>query len=157
MKFPTLIERFIDPWGFLSNFYGCKVTYEDEDYPSVEHAYQAAKTLDKKKRMVFQFPGLKPGKAKELGSKLVLRPDWEEVKVGIMRELLIQKFYGTVLRRKLLCTGAAQLIEGNYWHDEFWGVCDGTCKRGPHEPNGLNWLGILLMEVRVFYGGLKAA
>jgi ribA/ribD-fused uncharacterized protein len=83
------------------------------------------------------------------------RADWLGVNIDIMRDLLLQKFYPTVLRRKLLATFAATLVEGNYWHDEFWGVCDGTCRQGPHEPKGQNILGMLLMEVRVHYGGLK--
>jgi predicted NAD-dependent protein-ADP-ribosyltransferase YbiA (DUF1768 family) len=31
------------------------------------------------------------------------------------------------------------LIEGNYWKDTFWGICDGI---------GKNYLGKILMEVR---------
>lgn len=156
-ELPKLIDRFIGPWAFLSNFYLGTVVYENDAYPSVEHAYQAAKAIDPKRRATFQLPGVTSGRAKSLGRKLIIRPDWDTVRVDIMRDLLLQKFNPTVLRRKLLCTFAATLVEGNYWHDEFWGVCDGDCRQGPHEPNGQNMLGVLLMETRAHYGGLKAA
>lgn len=148
---PTEIKSFSGQWSFLSNFYLCTVKYDGANYPSVEHAYQAAKAADPKRRATFQLVGVSPGKAKSLGRKLILRPDWEEVKVGIMRDLLIQKFYPTLLRRKLLSTFTAVLIEGNYWHDQYWGVCNGDCLYGPHEPSGENMLGKLLMEVRNHY------
>lgn len=154
-QLPTLIDRFIEPWSFLSNFYSCTVEYEGEVYHSVENAYQAAKAADPKRRSTFQLPGVTSGQAKSLGRKLIIRPDWDEVRVDIMRDLLLQKFYPTILRRKLLSTFAATLVEGNYWHDEFWGVCDGGCRQGPHEPNGKNMLGILLMDTRIHFGGLK--
>jgi len=150
-QLPTLIDRFIEPWSFLSNFYSCTVEYEGEVYHSVENAYQAAKAADPKRRSTFQLPGVTSGQAKSLGRKLIIRPDWDEVRVDIMRDLLLQKFYPTILRRKLLCTFTANLVEGNNWHDLFFGVCDGTCRKGPHEPEGLNHLGRLLMEVREYY------
>jgi predicted NAD-dependent protein-ADP-ribosyltransferase YbiA (DUF1768 family) len=36
-------------------------------------------------------------------------------------------------------TGDRKLVEGNYWHDTFWGVCNGV---------GENYLGEILMHVR---------
>lgn len=38
------ICKFDGKYSFLSNFYPCKVIYDGMRYPSVEHAYQAAKT-----------------------------------------------------------------------------------------------------------------
>jgi ribA/ribD-fused uncharacterized protein len=68
------------------------------------------------------------------------RPDWEDVKVGIMWQLLTDKFIRHEnLRRQLLATGDEELVEGNTWGDRFWGVCDGE---------GRNMLGVLLMRVR---------
>ena len=151
MNLPTEIRGFFGEWRFLSNFHPCHVTLDGEVYLSTEHAYQAAKTLNFKEREKFRFAGVEPKHAKRMGSALALRPDWEEVKVGIMRDLLMQKFYPTILRRKLLCTFTAELVEGNNWHDCFYGVCDGTCRQGPHEPEGQNVLGQLLMEVREYY------
>ena len=45
------------------------------------------------------------------------------------------------LKEKLLATGDAELIEGNTWHDTYWGY-DITKKRGK------NKLGKILMVVR---------
>lgn len=143
MKLPTRIDRFWGEWGFLSNFAPCEVWLDGVKYPSVEHAYQAAKTLDLEQREKFLLNGITPGMAKRMGKTLKLRPDWDGVKMGIMRDLLMQKFSPSILRRKLLSTFQAELIEGNTWGDTFWGVCDGI---------GENWLGKLLMEVRQHYG-----
>jgi ribA/ribD-fused uncharacterized protein len=143
-------------WAFLSNFYPCTVTYDGVAYPSVEHAYQAAKTLNPKEREKFLYAGVTAGRAKAMGDTInksgKRRADWNEINIGIMRDLLIQKFYPTSFRRKLLSTFTANLVEGNNWHDTFWGLCEGTCNQGPHEPTGENVLGQLLMEVRAYYG-----
>ncbi len=155
MKLPVEIRSFSGDWGFLSNFYPCSITYEEIVYPSVEHAYQAAKTLNLQDREKFLYAGVTAGRAKRMGDSLTLRPDWnDDFKVHLMRDLLMQKFYPTILRRKLLCTFSANLIEGNWWHDVWWGVCEGACSQGVHDPEGLNHLGILLMEVRKHYGGI---
>jgi ribA/ribD-fused uncharacterized protein len=151
VKLPTRIDSFTGVWAFLSNFHPSEVYLDGVVYASVEHAYQAAKTLDLKQREKFCFLGVTPARAKKMGRSLKLRPDWEEVKIGIMRELLMQKFSPSIPKRKLLSTFQAELIEGNYWHDTFWGVCMGKCDF-PHAPLGENWLGKLLMEVRKHYG-----
>ena len=80
-----------------------------------------------------------PGKAKRLGRKVTLRPDWEQIKTYTMLLLLRIKFSDENLATKLLETGEQKLIEGNSWGDCFWGVCDGV---------GENHLGKLLMQVR---------
>ena len=64
----------------------------------------------------------------------------EDIKIPLMRSLLREKFVQEPERSILLATGDEELIEGNWWHDTFWGQCPlGT---------GENWLGRLLMEVR---------
>jgi hypothetical protein len=47
----------------------------------------------------------------------------------------------------LLLTGDEELIEGNFWGDVFWGVCNGV---------GKNHLGKILMEVRSELGGAQS-
>lgn len=133
------IDSFNGEHRFLSNFYPSKVKLSDGDYASIEHAYQAAKTTPDK-REAFRRPGVTASEAKKLGRHVPMHPDWEEVKVGIMHSLLRQKFrLGSPLAAKLLATGDAELEEGNYWGDTFWGVCRGK---------GENQLGRLLMLVR---------
>lgn len=137
------IDSFRGEYAFLSNFHPCQVYHDGILYPSVEHAFQAAKTLSFGQRWeISQYPADLKGaaRAKRTGKTLVLRPDWSEARVSIMHELVLQKFARhPALRHMLLATGNAELIEGNYWHDHFWGVCHGT---------GENHLGLILMDVR---------
>lgn len=135
------IDSFTGDHKFLSNFYPCKIMLDDVEYPSVEHAYQAAKTTDTDDRKPFhQHPLPTAGQSKKLGRKLKIRPDWESVKLQVMEELLIQKFADSTLKKQLQETGDAKLIEGNWWGDTFWGVDQ---KKG-----GKNHLGKLLMKIR---------
>lgn len=122
---------------FLSNFFPVTVKYEGHPYPSVEHAYQAAKTSDFSLRAAIARME-SPGKAKRNAPP---RPkDWNFRSVGVMRILLREKFKrGSNLARLLLKTGDAYLEEENSWGDTFWGVCEGE---------GQNMLGKLLMERR---------
>ena len=132
------IDKFENEYSFLSTFYPCTIIYDNNKYPSVEHAFQAAKTKNKQEQFKI-WQAATPGIAKRLGRKVTLREDWEEVKVEVMREFIHQKFQDKTLKKLLLMTEDAELIEGNYWHDYFWGTCNGK---------GLNHLGKILMEER---------
>lgn len=138
---------------FLSNFYQGDPTLPQRlwGYATTEHFYQAMKTLDKTRRVMIKATD-NAGGAKRLGnsSRTVLRPGWDEgLKNEVMKKALEVKFArGTELARKLVETGDAHLIEGNYWHDTYWGVCEGECHRGPHAPVGDNELGVLLIKIR---------
>jgi len=142
-----MIDSFHGKYRFLSNFWKVPIEYEGTIYPTLEHAYQASKSYSIGYRTRI-LSAATPGEAKRLGRVVELRPDWELLKEGFMLVFLRQKFHFPELREKLLATGEEELIEGNGWHDEFWGVCDGSCRYGPHSPNGLNKLGKLLMKVR---------
>ena len=112
--------------------------------PSLEHAYQALKTLFPQERArVLLAPT--PEKSKVRGQAVTLRSDWEEVKLPLMEELLAEKFSRGHLRWDLAATEKLELVETNYWHDQFWGDC--FCRRHDETP-GLNHLGQLLMELR---------
>ena len=134
------INEFKGEFRFLSNFWPCKVCLDNVEYPSVECAYQAAKSLDPNVRKFFL--NASSAQAKQLGKMIAIRKDWNEVKVPIMYNLVWQKFSNDeTLRQKLLQTGSAELIEGNTWGDTFWGV---DMRSG----NGKNILGKILMETR---------
>ena len=133
-----MITAFQGEYRWLSNFWPSQVIFEGQTYPTVEHAYQAAKTLDYDARGFIKSCAT-PGEAKRASKNLVLRTDWEQVKVGIMESLLKQKFAWPALRDKLLVTKSEELVEGNTWNDTFWGVCRGK---------GQNTLGKLLMAIR---------
>lgn len=138
-----MIDSFDGEYRFLSNFFPCWVFYEGISYPSTEHAYQAAKSLDNQVRLIISC--LKtPGQSKRAGREIQIRPDWEDVKEQIMYDLLKLKFSIPHLKEKLLATGDLQLIEGNTWHDCVWGVCSCTKCGGV----GTNLLGKLLIRVR---------
>ena len=139
MKTPAeAIISFTGKYRFLSNFHMCYIRWGGGNlYPSVENAYQAAKTMDMNERI--KFLNIYPGAAKKLGRTLKLRENWEDVKVGTMLVLLAIKFSEPKLRAKLLATGDAKLVEGNDWGDTYWGVCNGE---------GHNMLGKLLVELR---------
>lgn len=138
------IDHFSGPYQFLSNFYAAQVGYEGVEYQTVEHAYQASKTLNLHQRR-FIADSRKPGIAKIRGRNVTLRPDWEQLKLGIMEVLVLQKFTRYPdLREKLLRTGDLELVEGNNWNDTFWGVV----KQADGSETGLNHLGLILMNVR---------
>lgn len=134
----TPINKFTGEYRFLSNFHPAVVHLDGHRYPTVEHAFQAAKTLDATHRASIGAAQT-PGAAKRLGRLGTLRPGWDLMRVAVMRDLLQQKFAAPDLRRALLATGDAALEEGNWWGDAFWGVCNGR---------GENVLGRLLMEIR---------
>jgi N-glycosidase YbiA len=132
------ISHFRGPHRWLSNFWPAKVTLDGMEFSTVEHGYQAAKTLDMAVRaQIAVLPT--PGEAKRMGRKLEVREGWDGMKLKVMEDLLLQKFADADLRQKLLDTGDAYLEEQNTWEDFFWGVCDGK---------GENHLGKLLMATR---------
>lgn len=133
-----MIAEFKGRYKFLSNFWPCEVWLETK-YPSVEHAYQASKTFNISQRKEIKDADT-PGKAKRLGKKVDLRSDWEFVKLEVMYDLVMQKFFNNEeLMWKLLDTDDEELVEGNTWGDTFWGVCNGA---------GENRLGKILMRAR---------
>lgn len=144
----NVIDAFRGPHASLSNFFPVKIKFEGLEYPSVEHAFQAAKTLDEGARaLVAQAPGA--GAAKKIGKALgIQRKHWAEVvRFEVMEELLGLKFNKCLhpdLVSDLLATGDAVLVEGNHWHDNVWGscMCDKCGRRGA------NALGRMLMKLR---------
>ena len=123
--------------SFLSNMHPVFVTFEGVRYPSVENAFQAAKTLNLEDREVFRV--CSSSEAKKEGRKVVLRSDWDSKRIDIMRNLLKDKFSQPKFKEKLLETNDAEIIEGNTWGDTFWGV---------YKNSGENNLGKLIMSIR---------
>ena len=133
------IYGFDGDYRFLSNFYPSIVEYDGLQYPTVEHAYQAAKTLNPTQREEIQLCG-QAWKAKKLGRYVHMRHDWNDIKVQTMEVLLRKKFVGYhELSLKLYQTNDLYIEETNHWGDIFWGVCNG---------HGQNVLGNLLMKIR---------
>jgi ribA/ribD-fused uncharacterized protein len=138
------IDRFVGELEIFSNFFPEPVMLDGVKYDSNEYAFQAAKTDNPEERERVRLCST-PGKAKRMGRKVALRPDWESVKLQVMEILLIQKFSNPELRQKLVDTWPLKIVEGNNWHDNFWGDCDcGKCTN----IKGQNHLGRLLMKLR---------
>jgi ribA/ribD-fused uncharacterized protein len=139
------ITSFKDSNSFLSNFHPCEVHFEGMIFGSSEHAFQAAKTTDIEERHGIQDCST-PGQAKRAGRRVTLRPDWDAIKLDVMREIVRDKFKRNPdLWERLAQTENAELVEGNHWHDDFWGVC--SCEGCSHV-KGQNNLGKILMEIR---------
>ncbi len=141
---------------FHSNFYGVKpgedrltIVFQDVEYPTVEHAYVAAKLTDLALREeVRRLP--KPGQAKSFlkDRGLTERPGWDEMKLAVMEDLVRQKFAHPKLAAMLLATGNEALIEGTTW-DVFWGIDERTGE-------GENHLGKIQMKIRAELQGTRA-
>jgi len=133
---------FFGAFRFMSNFYPLQsgVSFEEIVYPSVEHAYQAAKYPFNERR---QFVEITAGHAKKLG-KLAPKFNakrWAKKKYDIMYALNWQKFINNYnLQEKLVMTDGCHLEERNSWGDTDWG----TNEQGVGENN----LGKILMRVR---------
>lgn len=130
---------------FLSNFYeGLPFLWRGLTYRSAEAAFQSAKCMTEAERET--FCRMSPERAKWKGRSVNLRTDWEQVKDGIMYEIVREKFtQDAELAKRLKATGDCELVEGNTWGDRYWGVDLRAMK-------GQNKLGKILMRVR---DGLK--
>ena len=149
------IVSFRNEFAFLSNFHILQAPIiallDPADQSSrvrvytSEHFFMMAKTQDPaERRKIAQAPT--PGKAKRLGREVTLRADWEPVKLDVMLYALRKKFGNNPdIAKRLLKTGDRALVEGNVWHDNFWGNC--FCPKCMRK-KGLNHLGRLLMKVR---------
>jgi predicted NAD-dependent protein-ADP-ribosyltransferase YbiA (DUF1768 family) len=132
------ITSFKGEHAFLSNF------YKFDGRITTEHIFQSLKT-EHPLWQTFILDAEEPGDAKTRGRMAPMREGWDDMRVAVMSNVLKIKFRpGSVMLQKLIDTGDAELIEGNWWGDKFWGVCDGT---------GLNHLGKELMKIRRFYSG----
>ena len=122
----------------LSNMYPCSVRVAWGSFGSAEAAFQAAKDPSVAK----QFETIDGFAAKKLGRRVSLRPDWEAVKVDIMRQVVEAKFSNPELNTVLTNT-TGPLVEYNTHYDDFWGQ---VLKNGRWV--GHNHLGRLLVEQR---------
>jgi ribA/ribD-fused uncharacterized protein len=139
------IKTFTGAHAFLSNFWPSPINYEGIEYPTVEHAFQAAKTKDVEIRQTIA-KAKTAGAAKRAGGKRGILKDfdhvyWEANKNRIMLDICRVKFCFPGLRDLLEATKDAVLEEGNNWNDTYWGISLKTGK-------GHNNLGLILMRIR---------
>lgn len=137
------IEAFTGEYRFLSNFWPAPVFLETVEFPTVEQAYQAAKFNPSIPAIRQKIYAATPAEAKRIAREyaVLTRFDWHKVRYNLMHHLVHQKFTRHKhLADMLRATGAAELVEGNWWNDTYWGVCQGV---------GHNYLGKILMNVRM--------
>lgn len=153
-----------DGYYEFSNFYLCEFTYNGIVYKSSEHAFQTAKFLhDKSSPQDIEYSKvirnantpnisrilglqkisggyqwrtqLNPFIKKSIEEGAKIRDDWDNIKVELMQDILLQKFsQNEHCKQLLIMTGNKMLIE-NSPRDPFWGY-------------PLNMLGKTLMNVR---------
>ena len=129
---------FRNEYWFLSNMYPVKIVDNGITYNSTENYYQAHKTFAPKSHD--EIAASSPFESKKLGRKIVLRNDWNDIKLKVMARAIVLKFtQNENLSKRLAETGNIELIETNTWGDTYWGVCNGV---------GRNELGKLLMKLR---------
>ncbi|MBR6571695.1 MAG: NADAR family protein [Clostridia bacterium] len=132
-------------YDFLSNMYTVDFEWDGRVYHSSEAAFQSAKSLDPEERE--RFTVMNGVTAKRAGKKVNLRSDWERVKDAVMEDVVRAKFtQNPELAQRLIATGDMELVEGNRWHDSYWGY-DLISKKGE------NHLGKILMKIREELGG----
>lgn len=148
-----VIDEFTGVNKFLSNFYEGELVWRDTTYPSAEHAFQAAKTLDTDERAKI-IAAESPLAAKRLGRACTLKRNWEYIKLGTMKSIIVAKFQPkTKITGKLLNTGNMFLMEGNDWGDDYWGAIWNET----HEQwIGWNYLGFILMARRAELAAIDA-
>jgi len=134
-----VIDEFKGQYSCFSNFYPRQVKYKDKIYKTKEHAYQCQKATNQEDFDSI-FNSSTPFQAKQRGKQIQIKKYWNQFKVSIMKQIVLEFFkqHGD-LKDILLSTNTFLLIEGNHWNDTFWGVCNGV---------GENHLGKILMEVR---------
>lgn len=148
------VMRFVGEYEFLSNFYHAPyiTDYVKADgstgkiiVDTVEHEFQAGKASHLLERhQILMAPT--PMAAKKLGRRCAISPLWDREKEEWMYGCLKNKFkQNWDLALRLLATEGQTLVEGNHWHDNYWGMCD--CDRCGTTP-GKNRLGHLLMMLR---------
>ena len=134
------ITGFSGRWEALSNWFPATVVWSGKQYPSVEHAFQAAKAAAEPEQAEAIRKAASPKEAHALGQQLSLPLTWERQRLKLMETLLRDKFRRDgALRERLLRTENKNLIANNKWGEGFWGVSGG---------NGANNLGKLLMSLR---------
>lgn len=126
-------------YAAFSNWYPAAFTFEGVRFANSEQAMMYYKSEDKAYRArVRKTPN--PAAVKRLGRSVELRADWDQVKYGIVVQILTAKFgQNSELRNLLLSTGDRAIHED--CEDRWWGG-------GPNYPAGRDLLGRALMEVR---------
>ncbi len=127
----------------FSNFSSFEIDWQGEIYKTTEHAYQSAKFFGVDEDLVNDIRNTKSSHeafklARANADKV--RPDWDDVKIDIMEEIIRAKCeQHPYVKQKLLETGDYEIVEDSP-KDNFWGW--GADRQGRNE------LGKLWMKIR---------
>lgn len=118
------ITAFSGDYRWLSNFWiGRPILYHGVEYMTAEHLYQSHKAwYETDEQYIINAPT--PREAKRRGQEIGLPTNWDDVKDRAMFNTVSAKFLDPELAQKLVDTGDEKLIEGNTWHDNYWGNCN---------------------------------
>lgn len=138
----------------LSNFYPVNITFGEYTFPTSEHLYMSFKSSPDE--YVYHCEQLlsnpSPWHARKYGTECIKIKDieyWDSIKYEVMENVIRLKFDHTVHLNScisLVNTYPALLVEGNNWHDNYWGVC--YCDKCKDIKFKQNNLGLILMERR---------
>ena len=139
----------------LSNWYPCKIKFNDHEFDSSEQAYQWAKADycqdgTAAEKLLYTTS---PREAKDLGLTVtgLKESDWDKKKNSVMEQILKIKFKDNMdLQKHLLDTENIQLAEAG--RDTHWAVGLTITRDDLFDTKkwkGHNWLGKLLTCVRV--------
>jgi ribA/ribD-fused uncharacterized protein len=126
----------------LSNFSAFNLVWKMRTFPTAEHAYHWSKfpNLHTIQNTILFAPSAHEALQRARYYKSFQRPDWKEVKISIMKEILLEKArQHSYVYNMLMKTGDRILVEDS-WRDDFWGW-------GPNK-DGKNVMGKLWMDVR---------
>ncbi len=135
------IRKFRGEYDWLSNFYSVEIPYKGYIYPSVEHAFMSAKNESKEWKVFCSNKNYTASETKLAGRLITLVPNWDKIKIQVMKDCISIKFNQEPLKTKLINTGDVKIIEGNTWGDSYWGFDE-------NKQVGENYLGRIIMEFR---------
>lgn len=130
-----------EPWGELCNYYVRDMVIDGVTWKSVEHYYQAEKSLDPVYRQLVHDAAT-PADAKALGNDSAYphRADWDTWKLMAMRRGIFYKFMQHKDLRDLLLSTGDKVLHENSMVDYYWGIGE--------DKTGLSMLGKELMALR---------
>ena len=136
---------FRNEYWFLSNMFRSPIWIDGLYFSCAESAFQSFKTEDVELRK--KFRGINGFEAKKLGRKIPLRPDWDSIKIDVMRKVVFEKFnqHPELAEMLIKIPTSIEIVEDNSWNDTYWGRCRGV---------GQNNLGKIISELRMQYLGI---
>jgi len=141
-----MVRGFTGKHFYLSNAYRVDIPFVLADGShvvarSVEHAYQASKTLDvTRQRQILDAPSARSAVRMGRSADTVVKPDWDNLRHDTMRQLIQAKFADPYLRRRLM--NERSNLYNIDPQDAFWG-CTFDTEGVQH---GQNMLGLTLKE-----------